>query len=197
MPEHQLTLKRGNEYLAQVLAERCPASARRHASSLRAYLRMLESRGDSTDDVCLHLPRLPEDATGQRLAPVDPDRFATLPPPASPKAVRDFALSALHELVGIPVGQLRALEVDDVDLEAGLLRLRGRRGREKLVMLSGPTAAGLRRWVAVRRVLGARDRALFISLHWTAGRSEPGTRMSCRGLSEALRQMRGELEELG
>ena len=114
--------------------------------------------------------------------------------PASPKAVRDYALSALHELAGIPVAQLRALEVDDVDLEAGLLRLRGRRGREKLVMLSGPAVAGLRRWVAVRHVLGARDGALFISLHWTAGRSEPGTRMSCRGLSEALRQMRGELE---
>jgi len=197
MISNRLTLEGSSEYVKRLLTQRCPASARRHIASLRAFSRMLESQGQLSDRACLHLPRqvpakMPENLTAVSLA-----EFATLPPPASPKSVRDYALGALHELEGITVAQLRALDVDDVDVEAGMMRLVGRQGREKLVMISGQPAAGLRRWVAVRHVLGARDPALFISLHWTAGRSQPGTRLSCRGVSEVLRRMRCELDERG
>jgi len=178
-----------DEYVRRLLAQRCPASARRHIASLRAFSRMLESQGQPPDRACLRLPRLLEAEAVENLFPVTLARFATLPPPASPKSVRDYALSALHELEGVTVAQLRALDVDDVDVEAGMMRLAGRRGRERMMMISSQPAADLRRWVAVRHVLGARDPALFISLHWTAGRSQPGTRLSCRGLSEVLRRM--------
>lgn len=191
------TLDECSEYIRRVLAQRCPTSARRHLASLRAFSRMLESRGRLSDGACLCLPRLPEGDRAEKPAPISACGFAALPPPTSPKCVRDYALSALHELEGITVAQLRALDVDDVDVDAGTMHLAGRRGREKLVMIAGQPAAGLRRWVALRRALVARDAALFISLHWTTGRSQPGTRLSCRGLSEVLRRMRRELVERG
>lgn len=186
-----------NEYVECVLAERCPTSARRHIASLRAFSRMLESRSHFPYGAVLRLPRLLDAEAAEKQAPVSLAGFVTLPPPATPKVVRDYALSALHEFEGVTVAQLRALDVNDVDIEAGAMRLEGRWGREKLVLISGQPAASLRRWVAVRHVLGARDPALFISLHWTAGRSQPGTRLSCRGVSEVLRRIRRELDEQG
>ncbi len=185
-----------NEYIECVLAQRCPTSARRHIASLRAFSRMLENRSRFPSGAVLRLPRPLLAEALEKRSFISPAGFAALPPPATPKSVRDYALSALYELEGIPVAQLRALDVDDVDFEAGMLRLVGRRGRGKLVLISGQPVADLGRWVAVRSTLSARDPALFISLHWTAGRSQPGTRLSCRGLSEALRRMRRELDEL-
>jgi integrase/recombinase XerC len=197
MISNRLTLEGSSEYVKRLLAQRCPASARRHIASLRAFSRMLESQGLFSDRAGLHLPRQVPAKLPENLSAVSLAGFETLPPPASPKSVRDYTLSALHELAGITVAQLRALDVDDVDVEAGMLRLVGRQGRDKLMMISGQPGAGLRRWVAVRHVLGARDPALFISLHWTAGRSQPGTRLSCRGVSEVLRRMRREVDEQG
>jgi site-specific recombinase XerC len=197
MISNRLTLERSSEYVKHLLAQRCSASARRHIASLRAFSRMLESQGQLFDRACLQLPRQLPAKIPENLSAVSLAGFETLPLPASPKSVRDYTLSILHELAGISVAQLRALDVDDVDVEAGMVRLVGRQGRGKLMLISGQPAAGLRRWVAVRHVLGARDPALFISLHWTAGRSQPGTRLSCRAVSEVLRRMRRELDEQG
>ena len=196
MISNRLTLETSSEYVKRLLAQRCPASARRHLASLRAFSRMLESWSHFPYGAVLRLPRpLVADAP-EKQSFVSPAGFAALPPPATPKSVRDYALSALYELEGITVAQLRGLDVDDVDMEAGMLRLAGRRRRGRLVLISGQPVTDLRRWVAVRHALSARDPALFISLHWTAGRSKPGRRLSCRGLSEVLRRMRRKLDEL-
>jgi hypothetical protein len=64
-------------------------------------------------------------------------------------------------------------------------------------MISGQPAAGLRRSMALRRALAARDPALFISLHWTDARLQSGTRLSCRGLSEVAWRIRRKLGEPG
>ncbi len=97
------------------------------------------------------------------------------------KQVRDAALLALSCLDRLVTGQLRELDVDDVDLEAGTATVRTR-GGQRLIFLSQQTLPHLRRWVAVRRGYQADTSALFIALHWTNGRAAPHARMSSRAV---------------
>jgi len=189
------TERRLSKYVEHVVAQRTPAFARRHIASLRAFSRMLESQGLSTGSAALRLPRRPETARVEELSPAGQAALARLSSPKSTKSVRDYALSVLHEFDHISVAQLHALDVEDVNLEAGALRLASRHGRERLVLISAQPAAALRRWVALRVMLGAQNPALFISLHWTTGRSRPGTRLSSRGVSDVLCQVRKELTD--
>src|SRR5512136_114181 len=71
-----------NEYIACVLAQRCPASARRHIASLRAFSRMLESRSHFPYGAVLRLPRPLLGDAPEKQPFVSPAGFAALPPPA-------------------------------------------------------------------------------------------------------------------
>jgi len=113
-----------------------------------------------------------------------------LGPGLTPKDVRDHAIWALHRVEGLRPGQIRALDCQDVDLDAGMVRVTNRSGKPKSILLSASTLALVRRWIAVRRVMGPKDEAVFGSLHWTAGRSEPGGRLSCRGICQIMRRMK-------
>lgn len=70
----------------------------------------------------------------------------------------------------------------------------GRRGRVRTVELTTPTAAVFRRWLAARALLQPDTAALFVSLHWTAGRAAPGQRISVRGVRQMVR---GYLAQVG
>ena len=97
------------------------------------------------------------------------------------KQVRDAALLALSCLDRLLTCQLRELNVDDVDLEAGTVKVRTR-GGQRLIFLSQQTLPHLRRWLALRRRYQLDTPALFIALHWTSGRGAPHARMSSRGV---------------
>ena len=95
---------------------------------------------------------------------------------------------------GLSVAEVCTLDLTDVDLQANTLRVTGRRGRVRTVELTAQTAAVFRRWLAARALLKPDTPALFVSLHWTAGRSRPGQRISVRGAREVVR---GYLAQVG
>jgi site-specific recombinase XerC len=97
------------------------------------------------------------------------------------KRIRDLALLALVWHDQLTTGQLCQLNLGDVDLAAGCAQVQ-LRGKRRTLFLARETLPYLQRWLAVRRLYQPLTNALFISLHWTTGRSQPHERLSPRGV---------------
>jgi integrase/recombinase XerC len=66
---------------------------------------------------------------------------------SDPAALRDMAVLELLYATGIRVGELCALDLDDVDGEARVLRVLGKGGKERVVPYGAPAGSALRDWL--------------------------------------------------
>jgi integrase/recombinase XerC len=84
---------------------------------------------------------------------------------AGPVGLRDAAVLELLYATGIRVGELAGLDVDDLDQERRVVRVRGKGRKERVVPYGLPCAKALDRWIAGGRPALARDgsgAALFL-----------------------------------
>jgi integrase/recombinase XerC len=65
-----------------------------------------------------------------------------------PIHLRDRAALELLYASGIRVGELSALDIDDVDLGAGVVRVMGKGSKERTVPFGGPARDALQAWLA-------------------------------------------------
>jgi integrase/recombinase XerD len=127
----------------------------------------LDFGGDPTDDVSN--PKagfaLPKTLTEREVN----DLLAT-PDVALPLGLRDRAMLELLYASGLRVSELVGLPRDRVDLEAGILRVAGKGGRERLVPFGSSAAEWVRRYLAqARPALDRKGRAeLFLSARGAA-----------------------------
>ncbi len=93
------------------------------------------------------------------------------------RRLRDAALLEVAYGAGLRVSEVAALDVEDVDLDEGLVRVRSGKGRKARVVPLGPPALGaVRAW---REASGVRDGALF--------RNVRGGRLTTRALYDIVR----------
>ena len=144
-----------------------PRSQARALSVLRAFHRLLLrerlAQADPTDEV--DSPR-----AGRRLPGVlssgEVTRLLSAPDPLSPAGVRDRAMLELLYASGLRVSELVSLDLNQVDLESRVLRVRGKGSRERLVPVGGPAAQALRAWLSgarPRMLRGRSSRDLFVT----------------------------------
>jgi len=132
--------------------ERQGLSARSRARALvavRRWLRHAGAAGAAGEDPCggVVLPRF-----DRRLPRVlRPDESAALidaADPRTPLGLRDRAMLEVLYGSGLRVSELVGLPLSAVDARAGLLRVRGKGGRERLVPLGAPGLAALLAWLS-------------------------------------------------
>jgi integrase/recombinase XerC len=103
-------------------------------------------------------------------------------------AARARAVVEVLYSAGLRVGELQKLDVTDIDLASGVLRVRGKRKKERLAFLGVPARTSLERYLALRQTekgpLPAA--ALFVN--------NRGGRLSVRGLE---RVVDGQLKRAG
>jgi integrase/recombinase XerC len=98
-----------------------------------------------------------------------------------PLALRDWAAAELLYATGMRVGELAAVDVDDVDLAERLVRVMGKGGRERVVPFGVPAARAIETWLDRGRpslLAGSSTTALLV------GRR--GLRVDQRQIREAI-----------
>jgi integrase/recombinase XerC len=124
----------------------------RRASALRRYFGWARRVGAVTNDPTAGLSAPRGEARLPRV--LHPEELRSLlrePAPAGPDGARDLRDTALLELLygsGLRVAEASALDIEDLDLARGQVRVWGKGGKQRVVPLSEPAADALRRWLA-------------------------------------------------
>ncbi|HEX9051446.1 MAG TPA: tyrosine recombinase XerC [Anaeromyxobacter sp.] len=145
------------------------ASLGRKLSTIRSFYAFLVREGLAPGNPARAIasPRRPK-----RLPEVLPeaDVAALVEAPSveqGPLALRDRAFLELLYASGLRVSELTGLDVDDVDLSQGLVRVLGKRRKERVVPFGRTAGAALRRWLEEGRPALAPD--------GERGRGSPGS----------------------
>jgi integrase/recombinase XerC len=154
------------DFLASLHGRRGPATLGRKLAALRAFFGFLLREGACALDPTagMSAPRLP-----RRLPhplPVDECMGLVDGVPAGPAAIelRDRALLELLYGAGLRVAELSSLDVRDLDLHRGDVRVLGKGGKQRVVPLPASARESLAAWVGSRRAPGILAQPLFISL---------------------------------
>ena len=132
------------------------SSIARRAAAARTFLGWAESTGRIPADPSVrlaaprrqrHLPAVLKQGEAAALL----DVAATAADDQDPVALRDRAALELLYASGIRVGELAALDVDDLDLSARVVRVMGKGAKERTVPFGAPAGEALRRWLASGR----------------------------------------------
>ncbi len=138
----------------------------RKLSALRGYFRFLRRMGVIERDPARVvsqrrkrrklMPHLTEPEIGEFLRAPDPTRLTGL---------RDRAILELLYATGIRVGELVALDVEDLDFKARLVRVMGKGRKERIVPLGQPAARAVTAWLNARegKPASAGKRAMFLN----------------------------------
>jgi integrase/recombinase XerD len=109
-----------------------PASMARMLSSVRSFHRFERREGTTNRDptVGVGSPR-PARSLPRPLAVDEVGRLLETPPAGEPVGLRDRAILEMLYGAGLRVSELTGLDVDDVDLEEGSVRVLGKGGKER------------------------------------------------------------------
>jgi integrase/recombinase XerC len=189
------------------LGTKAPATAQLTTRLLRAHLAWLHEQGYARSTIARRLAAVrswcrflcrqgvlsANPAAGLRgprqekklphfLGPADVARLLATPPPDTPLGLRDRAILETIYSAGLRVSEATALDVADVDLDAGVATVRGKGKRERLALLGPPAVAAVRAWLDQRpAVAGPRAgsrAALFLN--------RTGTRLTTRSVGRLL-----------
>jgi integrase/recombinase XerC len=111
----------------------------------------------------------------------DMARLLAAPADNVPLGKRDRALLETLYSAGLRVSELTGLNLDDLDLDAGLATVRGKGKRERLALLGPPATEAIRSWLEARAGLGPKavaQPALFLNKN--------GSRLSTRSVARLL-----------
>jgi integrase/recombinase XerD len=154
-----------------------PATLQRKVACLRSFYRHLrrESLLEEDPTAQLRAPRqsrkLPQVLSRDEVA-----RLLEQPGGSTPPALRDRALLEVMYACGLRASEATGLEVGDVDLEAGILRARGKGSKKRLVPIGSAAGRALAAYLQRGRPKLAGDRLeprLFLN-HRGAGLTRQG-----------------------
>ena len=159
------------------------SSVARRLASLRSFFRFAQREGicDSNPAKPLRNPRrdrkLPHFLTNREIG-----KLLTAPPLSDPMGHRDRAIFETLYSAGLRVSELVGINLDDLDLEDGLVRVRGKGKRERLAPLGSHAIKALRGWLRKRTLAKGQPKRngspVFLNKF--------GTRLSTRSVGRML-----------
>ncbi|MEL7496153.1 MAG: tyrosine recombinase XerC [Planctomycetota bacterium] len=144
------------------------SSVSRRLASLRSYFKFAQREGlcDSNPAKPLRNPRrerkLPHFLTNREIGKLlnAPSRFETL-------GLRDRAILETMYSAGLRVSELVGINLPDLDLEGGIVRVRGKGKRERLAPLGSFAIKAIKRWsskrVPAKGLSGEEKNAIFLN----------------------------------
>ena len=145
---------------------RSPASLHRMKAAARAFFSWTAREGITDDNPArtIRLHRLKRKPPGFLTAAEKRRLLKALKGHAGPAALRDRVMIEVLLGTGIRLGELAALDIDDIDLDAKHLRVRAKGNVIQVKFIKTDLRILLRRYLVERRRLGTPDvEALFLS----------------------------------
>jgi integrase/recombinase XerC len=156
-----------------------PSTVARRLASLRSFFRYLRRQGLVSADPSLGLRNPKQARRLPRLLRIDEVvRLLDAVPTDSPPGVRDRALLETLYGGGLRVSELVGLNLEDLDMEQGLVRVRGKGRRERLNPIGPVAVHWIHEWVRLRRPKLVGEQAVFLN--------QSGTRLSTRSVGRLL-----------
>ncbi len=176
------------DYLAHLSGSTTPAGTRYRASSvaralasIRAFHAFLVREGETGADPAAGAvaPSLPRNLP-HPISVADVDRLLSAPNGADAVATRDRAMLELLYGAGLRISELVGLDVDDVDLEEGSVRVIGKGDKQRIVPLGSFACRAVRDYLRTGRpaLVSARSRSALL-LNQRGGRL---TRQGCASI---------------
>src|SRR5256885_1660295 len=150
----------------------------RKLASLRSFLHFLQQQGHVSANVAAQVQSPKIRRPLPNVLPIDHvfGLLDTQVTPATVLSLRDQALLELLYATGIRVSELVALDMQDIDLHSGTLRVQGKGRRERQVFFGKTAARAIQAYLEVRPAMlqGQETGALFVN--------HRGGRLSTRGV---------------
>lgn len=145
-------------------------SVARIVVAVRGFHRFLAGEGETTTDAAASLgtPTAPR-SLPKALPLATVEQLLAAPAGEAPLVRRDRALLELLYGAGLRIGELTALDVDDLDAVERLVRVRGKGGRERIVPYGEVAADALDAWLVQARP-GLRPNGPAVFLNARGGR---------------------------
>ena len=89
-------------------------------------------------------------------------------------------------LAGLGISDIHNLNIDNLVDGGSRLKLSGRTGSDHYIPLGGFVRSSLMKWINTRSLLVPPSAAIFVSVHWSRARGEPGRRLSKRGIGQII-----------
>jgi len=161
----------GQGYAASTVARRL--------ACLRSFFRYLRRRGSLAADPSAGLRNPKQPRRLPRLLRIDQViRLLDVVPTDTPPGVRDRTMLETLYGGGLRVSELVGLNIDDLDFDQDLVRVRGKGRRERLCPLGAMAFDWLKRWIPLRRPRRAYEKAVFLN--------QRGTRLTTRSVGRLL-----------
>jgi integrase/recombinase XerC len=156
-----------------------PSTIARRLASLRSFFRFLRREGLVAADPAAGLRNPKQAKRLPRLLRIDEViRLLEAVPLETPAGIRDRAMLETLYGGGLRVSELVGLNLDDLDAESDLVRVRGKGRRERLCPVGGMAAEWMRRWISLRRPRRPHEPAVFLN--------QRGTRLTTRSVGRLL-----------
>jgi site-specific recombinase XerD len=141
------------DHLKQV-RENGLATMNRKVTVLRSFYRALVAMEEigPGQDPCVRLPRMkaPQERAGDILSVEEMERLASAPDKTTLLGIRDRALLLLLCTTGVRASECASIRQCDVDLANRIVRVLGKGGRERVVMLNEVTAKAIENYAKFR-----------------------------------------------
>ncbi len=142
-------------------------SIARHLTTLRNFYGFLMREGRIDVDPTMFLPS-PKQWAGlpKYLNLQEINRLIGAPDATKPTGVRDRAMLELLYATGVRVSELCQLELSDLNLELGVLRVMGKGGRQRMIPAGKPALLAVRSYLEAARanlLRGRGSRYLFVT----------------------------------
>jgi len=138
-------------YLAQAHGRLKASSLGRRIATLRSFYKYLAKRGLIARNIALELsaPKLPK-ALPKFLDVDEAFRLMELPQGNDFESRRDRAILEVFYSSGLRIGELTALKIPALDLKEGMVRVRGKGSKERLVPVGAKACAAVAAYLEVR-----------------------------------------------
>ncbi len=173
-------------FFASLHSDLAATSRARKLSALRSFFRWARARGlcDTNPAASVRGPKLPK-ALPRYLDEEDAVALVEAPSARSPLGLRDRALLELAYGAGLRASELAGLDLGDLDLEHGVVRVLGKGSKERVVPCGPMAVRAMERYLVVRHRLKPKDGAVHPTAVFLNHR---GGRLSTRSIRTLVKR---------